>query len=113
MFAKLIVFDGPRSPEFVAAANRAGQERIMPLLAADPVFRPAHRGSYILQAADGARVVLMLADTEAALDHAEKLVSESELLPGEDPALLPGPDLVSKYEVVYSAGPRFTEIDNS
>ena len=113
MFAKLIVFDGPRSPEFVAAANRAGRERIMPLLAADPAFLPAHRGSYILQAADGARAVLLLADTEAALDHAEKLVSESELLPGEDPALLPAPDRMGNYEVVYAAGPRFTEIDNS
>jgi hypothetical protein len=110
MFARLITFDGPRSPEFSAAADRAGQNRIMPMLAADPVVGPAHRGTYVLQAADGGRIVLVLLANEAALEHAEKLVNASELRPDEDPALLPGPDRITTYKVAHAFAPDFTEI---
>ncbi|TVY98954.1 hypothetical protein EAS64_42620 [Trebonia kvetii] len=113
MFAQLVIFDGPRSPEFSAAADRAGRGRIMPMLASDPVFGPAHPGSYILQAADGGRAVLILADTEAAITHASKLVTGSELLPDEDPALLTDPDHVVTYEVVYAMSPGFPELGNN
>lgn len=35
MYARVVMFDGPRSPELVAAADRAGRERIMPTLSAE------------------------------------------------------------------------------
>ena len=35
-----------------------------------------------------------------ALKRGFELISSTELLPGEDPALLPGPDRVEVYEVV-------------
>jgi hypothetical protein len=113
MFARLITFDGPRSPEFSAASDRAGQQRIMPMLAADPVVGPAHRGTYILQAADGGRIVLIFLESEAAFEHAEKLVNASELRPDEDPALLPGPDCITTYQVAHAFAADFTEIGHS
>jgi hypothetical protein len=40
--------------------------------------------------------------TEEGLERGPKIIINSELLPGEDPALLPGPDRVESYEVVES-----------
>jgi hypothetical protein len=48
-----VLFDGPRSPEQVAAVDRAGRERIIPALSADPDIHAAHRGTYLLQLAVG------------------------------------------------------------
>jgi hypothetical protein len=80
---------------------------------ADPVVGPAHCGTYVLQAADGGRIVLVLLENEAALEHAEKLVNASELRPDEDPALLPGPDRITTYKVAHAFAPDFTEIGHS
>jgi hypothetical protein len=38
------------------------------------------------------------------LDLVQELVMSSELLPGEDPALLPGPDRVDVYTVTEMMG---------
>lgn len=110
MFAQLVIFDGPRSPELVAARDRAGRERIMPLVSSDPQVRDAHRGTFVLRGPGGAQVVVILSDTVEALRRGEKLIATSELLPGEDPALLPGPDHVDTYEVTYAVGRDFTEL---
>ena len=44
----------------------------------------------------------MITGSEATLDKAIELIMTSELLPGEDPALLPGPSRVERYAVAES-----------
>ena len=96
MYAQLTYFDGPRTPEQIAAGDFAGQERIRPA-----VSRLGHRFRvYLLRRDDGSEVVVSIADSEQDLLDAQKAIMSSELLPGEDPALLPGPDRVELYPVL-------------
>ncbi|HEX7308884.1 hypothetical protein [Lentzea sp.] len=105
MYAQLTYFDGPRSPEQLAAADFAAGNRIAPAAGAVPgVLR-----TYVLRRADGGEVVVTIAESEQALADAQKAVLGTALLPGEDPALLPGPDRVEIYpvhEVFEPAGAR-------
>ena len=89
MYAQLTIFDGPRSAELVAAADRAGRERIDPLLNAHPEIRQDLVARYILRQPDGGSAVIVITGTEASLDRAVELIMTSELLPGEDPAQAP------------------------
>lgn len=100
MIAQIAYFDGPRSPEIVAASERAGRERITPAVSADKELRTGHRGTFVLRQPDGTQLVLVLADSAATLDRGEAIIIATQLLPGEDPALLTGPDRVERYEVV-------------
>lgn len=96
MYAQLTYFDGPRSAEQIAAGDFAARERIVPAVSA-----LGHRFRvYVLRRDDGSQVVVSIADTEQALLDAQKAIMGSELLPGEDPALLPGPDRVELYPVI-------------
>jgi hypothetical protein len=112
VFAQLIAFDGPRSAELVAAAERAGRDRITPLVSADSQIRAAHRGTYVLRRPDGGQLILVLSDTVDALERANKLINDSELLPGEDPALLSDPDRVEVYEVVHALDRDYHELEH-
>ena len=95
MYAQLTYFDGPRSAELIAADDFATRERIVPAISAlGQRFRV-----YELQREDGSKVVVSIADTEQALLDAQKAIMGSQLQPGEDPALLPGPDRVELYPV--------------
>ena len=96
MYAQLTSFDGPRSPEPVAADDFAARERIVPAISElDHSYRV-----YVLRRDDGAQVVVSIADTEQALLDTQKAIMTTDLLPGEDPALLPGPDRIELYPVV-------------
>ena len=53
-----------------------------------------------LRAADNACLVVVLAETMEAFDMAAQAILLTGLLPGEDPALLGGPDHVSFYRLV-------------
>lgn len=99
MYAQLTFFDGPRSDEMVRAGHRAGQERIAPAMRADPRMRDDLVALYVLNQPDGAEVVITLVESEEALRHASRVVMSTQLLPGEDPGLLPGPDRVEVYRV--------------
>jgi hypothetical protein len=55
---------------------------------------------YLLRRADGAEIVMMTADSEQALLDVQKAIMSTALLPGEDPALLPGPDRIELYPVI-------------
>ena len=96
MYAQLTYFDGPRTPQQVAAGDFAGRERITP--AVSKLGYPFH--VYLLRRQDGAEVVLTIAESEQALLDAQKAIMGTELLPGEDPALLPGPDRIELYPVI-------------
>jgi hypothetical protein len=100
MFAQLTMFHGPRSAALVAASERAGRERIDPLLRSHPDIQRDLVARYVLRQPDGGEAVLVLSRTQSALDQAAELIRTSELLPGEDPTLLPGPSQVERYEVV-------------
>ena len=100
MYAQITYFDGPRSAELVAAGERAGRERIEPAMLADPVMQAAHISTLVLRQPDGSEVVVVVTDTSEALDHGCEIIMSTQLLPGEDPALLPGPTRVERYQVV-------------
>lgn len=109
MFAQLTIFDGPRAPELVAAAARAVRDRIDPLIDAHPDVRDDLVVRYQLSQPDGGSAVLVIARTQESLDRAIELTMTSELLPGEDPALLPGPSRAERYrveDVRHGAGAR-------
>lgn len=95
MYAQLIYFDGPRTPEQLAAADFAVQERIKP--AAGSV--QGNITTYVLRRPDGTEVVVSIAESEQVLIDVQKAVMSTELLPGEDMALLPSPDRIEMYPV--------------
>ena len=96
MYAQVIYFDGPRSPELVAAEDFATRERIRPAIS-----RLGHQYQvYLLRRDDGSELVVTIADSEQALLDGQKAIMSTELLPGEDPALLPGPDRLELYPVI-------------
>jgi hypothetical protein len=96
MHAQLTYFDGPRTPRQVAADDFAARERIVPAISKlGHPFRV-----YVLRRPDGSQVVVSIADSEQALLDAQKAIMGTDLLPGEDPALLAGPDRIELYPVI-------------
>ena len=55
-----------------------------------------------LRAADNAYLVVILAESMDTFDAAQQAIMSTELLPGEDPALLTGPDRISFYRLVHA-----------
>ncbi len=105
MYVQIMLFDGPRSDEAVEASRRAGVDRIEPLIESHPDLRDRLLGGLRAVGPDGAECIIELAVDEAALDEMGRLVMSSELLPGEDPALLSGPDRIERYETADVFGP--------
>jgi hypothetical protein len=96
MYAQLTYFDGPRTPEQLAADDFSSRERILPAIS-----KLGHRlRAYVLRRDDGSQVIVMIADSEQALLDVQKAIRSTELLPGEDRALLPGPDRIELYPVI-------------
>jgi hypothetical protein len=91
----LVHFDGPLSEARKAAATRGFEERIMPAL----LRVPGHIGTMLLAGPGDAVVVVGLATTVEALEAGGIAVNSTELLPGEDPALLTGPDRFAAHRV--------------
>jgi hypothetical protein len=93
--ARILYFDGPRAPEQVAAEDRGGRERIWPAT--------RHLGGlvgvYVLRAPDSGSLVITLATSVEAIDALQRAALSTQLLPGEDPALLGGPDAVELHQV--------------
>lgn len=101
--AALLCFDGPMSEARAAALRRAGFERIGPLMGE---HAGTVRSIVLSQPERRSKIVVMQALSVDALEDAQRVVMSSELLPGEDPALLPGPDRVDLYRVMSTAGVR-------
>ncbi len=104
-YARLVYFDGPRAPEQAAAEDLAGRQRIWPAIRG----LSGLVGIYVLRGSDLGSVVVTLATSVETLDAAQRAVMATELTPGEDPALLPGPDRVEIHRVtghqLPAAGP--------
>ena len=94
-YARLLYFDGPRAPEQVAAADLAGRQRIWPAIRS----LSGLVGVYVLRGPDLGYVVVTLATSVETLEAAQRAVMATELMPGEDPALLPGPDRIEIHRV--------------
>jgi len=94
-YARLMYFDGPRAPEQAAAEDRAGRQRIWPAIR----DLSGLVGVYVLRGRDLGSVVITLTTSAETLDAAARAVMSTELLPGEDPALLPGPDRIEIHHV--------------
>lgn len=94
--AQLVRFDGPRDAAAVAASRRAGAERIWPAVRdLDGLV-----DSWVLAKPDGAELVVSFATSAEHFARAGERIMSTPLLPGEDPALLPGPDRVEVLHVV-------------
>ncbi|MFD3744630.1 hypothetical protein [Nocardia sp. NPDC058633] len=90
MYAHLVWFDQPRNATELAAVDFARTHRIEPAVATVPGLLDF----YELRRADGSGVVIGIAETEEALHAVRAAILATDLLPGEDPALLPGADRV-------------------
>ena len=90
--AHVLHFDGPATDDAFAAADFAYRERIAPAFRAAP---GAVRSLVLFDPARRATVVVSTAVDPAALEAVGRVVGGQELLPGEDVALLPGPDRVA------------------
>lgn len=104
MFIQITTFNGPRGRDLVEASERAGRDRIAPLVDANPRLREGLIGGFRALAPDGGECFVTLARDTESLDLLGQVVMTSELLPGEDPALLPGPDGSERYEVTALVG---------
>ena len=103
--ARVLYFDGPRAPEQIAAADFAGRQRVWPAMRdLDGMI-----GMYLLRRRDLGYLVITFATSVETLDAAGRAVMATDLLPGEDLALLPGPDRMEIHHVtgyrVPAAGP--------
>ena len=95
-FAALTCFDRPMSRAESEAAERAGRERLWPAVR----DLPGLVSTQVLRAADRSMVVLSLATGIETHEAVQRAVMTTELLPGEDPALLREPDRVHVDRVV-------------
>lgn len=69
MHAQLTYFDGPRSPELVAAGDRGNRERIRPAIEAAGLDGELVT-NYTLRQPDGAEVII-ITTTDAGLDRGQ------------------------------------------
>ena len=97
-YMQVVEFSGPRSEEWVAAEQRAAEDRLGPATDGVDGIVSVLR----LRAADHAYLVIVLAESTDAFDAASQAIMSTELLPGEDPALLGGPDRISFYRLVHA-----------
>lgn len=88
-------FDGPKLPEQTAAADRAWRHRLWPAIRGVDGLVAA----YVLHDDELGAVVVQLATSLDALEALSRAVQATELLPGEDPVLLPGPDRIELHHV--------------
>jgi hypothetical protein len=96
--ATLLYFDGPLSAARLEAARWSGRERILPAIR----DLPGRVRSLVLFDPEEAKVALVtLATSMPALEAIGQAVMTTEILPGEDPALLTGPD---RFEVCRVVG---------
>ena len=93
--ARLLYFDGPRTPEQVAAADAGGRQRIWPAIR----DLGGLVSVYLLRGPDLGWIVVTFATSVDTLDTAQRTVLATDLLPGEDRALLPGPDRIEIHNV--------------
>jgi hypothetical protein len=88
LFAEVTWLNGTGDPAVAQAAERGGRERI------NPAIRDVDGlvGVLVFRSADDRIVVVGLATGLETHTEVQHRIGHTQLLPGEDPALLPGPD---------------------
>jgi len=97
-YMQVVEFSGPRSQEWVAAEQRAAAGRLGPATEGIAGIVSVLR----MRAADNAYLVAVLAESMDVFDAASQAIMSTDLLPGEDPAFLGGPDRISYYRLVHA-----------
>jgi hypothetical protein len=97
-YMQVVEFSGPRSEDWVAAEQRAATGRLGPATEGIAGIVSVMR----MRAADNAYLVVVLAESLDVFDEASQAIMSTELLPGEDPAFLGGPDRISFYRLVHA-----------
>ncbi|QRP43673.1 hypothetical protein [Amycolatopsis sp. FDAARGOS 1241] len=100
-YAQATWFAGPRDAARVRAESFAGTQRVWPAARQVPGAGPV----FVLRGADGAALVLGFAESVTAIEAIQRAVLATELLPGEDLALLTGPDRIDLHRVFHDALP--------
>jgi hypothetical protein len=90
-------FDGPLSPSRIAAARRAGRERIGPVLRRVPGLV---RALVLWHPTESKLAVLHLTTSSGVLPAIDAAINSTTLLPDEDPAQLSGPDRMGSHRVL-------------
>ncbi|MCK9896844.1 hypothetical protein [Frankia sp. AgB32] len=101
-FLQVAIFDGPRGADWVAAFAASGARRVWPVMRAVP---GVVAGATAV-AEDGAALALVLAESVDALEETLRRTMATPLLPGEDPALLTGPDRVEIHRLAHAGQPE-------
>lgn len=101
LFAQMTRLNDAGDPAVATAVKRGGQERVEPAVRDIDGFV----ASLVLETADHRIVVIALATALETFDAAERAIMATELLPGEDPALLPGPDHIDRARVLLAELP--------
>ena len=78
MLAQVVQFNGPRSPEMLAAADRADRERLGPLMLAHPKMREQMVAMMVLRQDDGSQWNILIVRTAEGLRLVRDLVTSSD-----------------------------------
>jgi len=102
LFAQVTWINSAGDPSVADAADRAGRERL------SPVIRDVDGlvGVLVFRSADHRLLVVGLATGMETYPEVAERIMGTELLPGEDPALLPGPDRLELGRVVRADVPQ-------
>ncbi|MGY1814880.1 hypothetical protein [Blastococcus sp. SYSU D00820] len=99
--AQLVWLNGDGDPAAAAAVERSNRERIWPAVRSiEGVV-----ASLVLRSADDRFVVVGLAVDPGTHERVREAIGATELLPGEDPALLRGPDRIRTGRVLLARLP--------
>jgi hypothetical protein len=86
-YGQIVYFD-PRPQIEADAIDRANRDRISPAVRGIP----GNLGAFAGRNPDGSSVVVALTTSLQAIEDSQRAIMSTELLPGEDPAHLSGPD---------------------
>ena len=87
-YGQIVYFDRPRPQVEADAIDRANRNRIGPAVRSIP----GNLGAFVGRNTDGSFVVVALTSSLQAVEDSQRAIMSTELLPGEDPADLAGPD---------------------
>ncbi|MDQ3715395.1 MAG: hypothetical protein M3381_05085 [Actinomycetota bacterium] len=87
-YGQIVYFDGPRPQSEADAIDRANRDRIGPAVRSIP----GNLGAFVGRNPDGSFVVVALTASLQAIEDSQRAIMSTDLLPGEDPADLAGPD---------------------
>jgi hypothetical protein len=105
-FAQRTCLDGPRSRAQAEAVERAGRERLWPAVRDVAGIVAVHE----LRDAQNGVVILALSTDLETHEEVQRAIFATELLPGEDPALLAEPDRIHLDRVLFADLPVLTTV---